>query len=74
MFIDDKKKRKRIRSTDGRQSLAAEQKKRKPTPPHIQLQQHKLEFEEFLKEFDLPQNILCPFCNREYGKPFFKFF
>lgn len=65
---DDKKKRKRIRSTDGRQSLAAEQKKRKPTPPHIQLQQHKLEFEEFLKEFELPTKLLCPFCNREFGE------
>ena len=56
-----------MRSVDSRKS-AVEPKKRKPLTPAAQLQMHKLEFEEFLKEFELPTKILCPFCNREYGK------
>ena len=66
-YLDDKKQRKRVRSVDSRKS-AVEPKKRKPLTPAAQLQMHKLEFEEFLKEFELPTKILCPFCNREYGK------
>jgi len=64
---DDRKKRKRVRSVDSRKSIV-EPKKRKPLTPAAQLQMHKLEFEEFLKEFDLPKKVLCPFCCREYGQ------
>ena len=54
-FIDDKKQRKRVRSVDSRKSIV-EPKKRKPLTPAAQLQMHKLEFEEFLKEFELPKH------------------
>ena len=72
-FLDDKKKRKRIRSVDARKSLP-EPKRRKPLTPAAQLQMHMMEFDEFLKNFDLPKQILCPFCNREYGKIFYNMY